>query len=162
MISIEGEADQATRALIRDILEAAPGRINLFIEAGRPAARPAAVRLVEVVSAPPLQPRPPRPPQPKLRRFNALLEAVALETGLGVDAIAGENKEKRLVRARDAVVTVATELLPLSSTQIGVRLGGRDHSTVICARRRGQRRLVNDPAFRLLCDRVRSVLEEAR
>ena len=64
-----------------------------------------------------------------------ILHAVADEYGVPVDQITGPGRGADLVAIRDEIVRRATDL-GMSDTRIGRVLGGRDHTTILAARRR--------------------------
>lgn len=63
--------------------------------------------------------------------------------------IAGRSRFARINAIRGAVITIARELTELSTPQIGVVLGGRDHSTVINAAQRAEQLAQTDPIYAL-------------
>jgi hypothetical protein len=78
-----------------------------------------------------------------------VLEATALETGIGIDQLKGRIKEQIVCDARRAYYNACREL-GLSTTAIGHGVN-RDHSTVVqvCKTRR------IDPEDRLMIDRIK-------
>lgn len=161
-ISIEGDADAVTLMLIRQVLQAASGRVDLFVQAEKPVERPARLRLVsddeQVAPAP--TPAPVAPPPPAARSvIGSLVARAARETGLNPTLIGGVSLRRADVRARDAVVLAAREQ-GYSYPQIGRHLGKRDHSTILFAERRAGERLVRDPAFGRLVDQLRAYAAE--
>lgn len=144
-ISIEGDASAATIALIRAAIEQAAGRVDLSVRAD------------------PLAPGQALAVSPASNPLTDVIAVVAHETGLTAVAIASIRRDAALVRARDAVVWAAAELLGLSNSHIGRRLADRDPATILVSRRRALRRQENEPAFRSLCDRLDSrFAQEAR
>ena len=157
MISIEGDADPVTLSLIRQVLAAAPGKVDLFVQAARPVSQPSLVRLVvENEAIEPLE----TSPAPAGSIVARLVELAAFHTGLTIELLLGGGRAARLARVRGAVVLVAREQGGLSLPAIGRALGGRDHSGIIHALRRAEERMAADPAFRLLVARLRAGLEE--
>ena len=69
------------------------------------------------------------------RIADAVIESVAKDFGLTLMAIKGEARDARYVGPRAIIVCLLMQW-GLSSTEVGRRLGGRDHSTVLNARRR--------------------------
>jgi hypothetical protein len=63
--------------------------------------------------------------------------------------IVGKRRLARFCAVRGAVVIIARELTELSTPQIGVVLGGRDHSTVINAARSAAQLAQSDPIYAL-------------
>jgi chromosomal replication initiator protein len=87
-------------------------------------------------------------------RVGAIMKVVAYEMGVRATAICGPNRSVPLTRARFAICWLARHLTPMSYAQIGIVLGGRDHTTIIHAEQRGAGLRVTDPAFRMLTDRL--------
>ena len=73
------------------------------------------------------------------RQVSDLLDEVAKEHMVDVEAMRGRSRFAPLVRARDcAAMRLRSELnLPLKA--IGFHLGGRDHSTIITAVKRAEK-----------------------
>ena len=63
----------------------------------------------------------------------SIKEAVAAHYGLSVADITGPSRKLRVARPRIIAVHLARTLTELSSPQIGLHFGGRDHSTIISA-----------------------------
>ncbi|WP_425230228.1 helix-turn-helix domain-containing protein [Sphingomonas sp.] len=156
-ISIEGDADPVTLALIRQVLAAAPGKVDLFVQAAHPSVRPTPVRLIGDDGVKLLAPAP--LPCPPVGIVGDLAKLAACHVGLTVRELLGAGRAAHLVCARSAVALVAREQ-GLSVPQIGRALGGRDHTTIVHALRRAATLTAADPAFRLLCDRLRAGIEE--
>lgn len=69
-----------------------------------------------------------------------LVRVSAQEGGLSCEATLGKMRGKKFTRVRLAVMLVATEL-GYSSSNIGSRLGGRHHTTVLSGVRRAKKLL---------------------
>ena len=65
-----------------------------------------------------------------------IMAAVARAAGITVDDIKGERRFPKHARARQVSMYLAVEITPFSSPEIGRRLGGRDHATVLHAHRK--------------------------
>lgn len=74
-------------------------------------------------------------------------------TGIPVEDLTGPMRFGWLARIRHAIVMVASEY-PISTTQIGKAMGGRDHSTVINSRKRGAALIDRDKDFARLVERL--------
>jgi chromosomal replication initiation ATPase DnaA len=73
----------------------------------------------------------PQPPViPKLL-FEQVIEVVIKFYGIPRIGMLSKNKTQRLAMPRQIAMYLGMELTQLSSPQIGARLGGRDHSTVL-------------------------------
>lgn len=80
---------------------------------------------VEPPAPPPAAARPPATP------FTAILQQVAEKHAVPIHEITGARRTKRIAYARQEVMYRARAETRLSTPQIGMRLGGRDHTTVI-------------------------------
>ena len=79
----------------------------------------------------PAEPEPaPTPPPPPLPSLASLLETVAAEHGVTVDALRGRGRMKPLPRIRQEFCLRALETKNFSSTQLGRALN-RDHTSVL-------------------------------
>lgn len=67
-----------------------------------------------------------------------LAKAVAVRHCVTYDEIVGESRVRSIFKPRAMFCHIAYEHLGKSTTQIGRFLGGRDHTTVIHARRRAK------------------------
>ncbi|HJN92841.1 MAG TPA: helix-turn-helix domain-containing protein, partial [Dehalococcoidia bacterium] len=75
-------------------------------------------------------------------------DAVALVTGVPVDAIASKRREKQVAYARHLTMYLLRDLAHQSYAQIGRLLGGRDHTTVLHGFRRIEGLLEKDADVR--------------
>jgi chromosomal replication initiator protein len=73
--------------------------------------------------------------------------------GISLSELTGDSRFTDLVRARWAVM-LAMRARGLSTSRIGVALGGRDHTTVIHGLRQGALLRATDPAFASKCAAV--------
>lgn len=71
-----------------------------------------------------------------------------------VEQVLGRDRHRWLSDLRRAVVIVAREASGLSYSEIGRRLGGRDHSTTINLMQTAGERMKRDPAFAALTERL--------
>ncbi len=82
-----------------------------------------------------LRVEPPAPPPAAVRAptipFTAILQQVAEKHAVPIHEITGARRTKRIAYARQEVMYRARAETRLSTPQIGMRLGGRDHTTVI-------------------------------
>ena len=67
---------------------------------------------------------------PRERMSDILLE-VADRHGVTVDELTGPRRLRHIVRARHEAMAETWRRTPLSKCEIGRRMGGRDHATVI-------------------------------
>jgi len=77
-----------------------------------------------------------------------LIAAAGAAFGASPGLVASDRREDVLCLARFAVMYVAWEDYHISSTRIGMRLGGRDHSTVLHGIRRARLLMVTDERFK--------------
>lgn len=70
---------------------------------------------------------------PSSIRMSDIIEMVAKVSGLSVAEIVGTNRQRRLVRARQVTMWLCRRFAGRSTTMIGQKIGGRDHTTVIHA-----------------------------
>lgn len=84
------------------------------------------------------------------------LEALASVTARAFEVdrrdLTGPCREPHIARARHALMWLARETTMWSAPEIGRRIGGRDHSTVLHSIRVARRLRDSDPRFRLLTD----------
>jgi chromosomal replication initiation ATPase DnaA len=73
-------------------------------------------------------------PPPKTR-LTEIAELVAERYGLTVQALRGPSKVKRIAHPRQEAMTISYDTGEWSNGQIGQYYGGRDHSTVVHARK---------------------------
>jgi chromosomal replication initiator protein len=88
------------------------------------------------------------------RTVPAILDGVAGEFSVSVAEITSPRRTARIVEARQAAILLCRELTELSLEAIGVRMGGRDHSTVVYALDRATVRREREAGFRERVDRV--------
>lgn len=75
-----------------------------------------------------------------------ILRDVAERYDVGVDEIVGPSRVRQFVVPRQEVMWRARHETPLSLPQIGQRLGGRDHTTVLHGVRQHERRMAEAAA----------------
>ena len=89
-------------------------------------------------------------------QIETILEAVGAFYKVQLRDLLSARKVRSLVRARQAGMFLARELTPLSLEEIGLRFGGRDHSTVLYAQRSVVRKMARDPGLAADIDSLRS------
>jgi Bacterial dnaA protein helix-turn-helix len=102
--------------------------------------------------APPPLPPPPRPRPPTIR--NIVAEVAAFHT-ITADQILSPNRTHRIVRPRQIACYLARHLTKLSVSQIGKRIGGRDHTTVLHSIQKVERLMVSDELLANQIDALR-------
>jgi hypothetical protein len=81
-------------------------------------------------------------------RLGTIKEAASSLYGVTVQEIDSDGRIAKVVRARQVVMYLAKKLSRLSLTEIGRRIGGRDHSTVIHGASKIERLLETDAKLR--------------
>jgi Bacterial dnaA protein helix-turn-helix len=102
--------------------------------------------------APPPLPPPPPPRPPTIR--NIVAEVAAFHT-ITADQILSPNRTHRIVRPRQIACYLARHLTKLSVSQIGKRIGGRDHTTVLHSIQKVERLMVSDELLANQIDALR-------
>lgn len=88
---------------------------------------------------------------------SALIDGAAAVTSLPRETITGTSRLRPVVRVRQAVMYLACKA-GHTTPQVGKRIGGRDHSTVVHGRDMAAYRITQDPTF---ADMVRRIREAA-
>lgn len=78
----------------------------------------------------------------------AALVIVCTHFGVDVDKVRGRRRPQTIVRVRSVAAYVLRHATSMSYPEIGVMLGGKDHSTMITACRRVERALPVDGVLR--------------
>jgi hypothetical protein len=101
---------------------------------------------------------PPPPPLVVRPRYfiGAIIEHAAEIWNVTPAEIVGRDRYARINGIRGAVIVIARELTELSTPQIGVVLGGRDHSTVINAADRCKELAERDPLYAINLNELRA------
>jgi len=79
---------------------------------------------------------------------NILISLIASAFGLSADDLTGPSRMRHIVLARQAACWVLRQASPLSQTEIGRLLGGRDHTTIGYSIAQIERRIASDPLLR--------------
>lgn len=82
--------------------------------------------------------------------LKAIIEAVALETGIRASEITGKRRDAPAVRARHMAMFLARKMTARSLPVIGRAMGGLDHTAVLYGVRRLEGRLAHDDSLRAL------------
>jgi hypothetical protein len=96
---------------------------------------------------------PPATPRPATVR-NIVAEVAAFHT-ITADHILSPNRKHGIVRPRQIACYLAKNLTKLSLSQIGKRIGGRDHSTVLHSIQKVERLMVSDELLANQIDALR-------
>jgi chromosomal replication initiator protein len=97
--------------------------------------------------------------EPRALTIDQIQEVVATRLGVPVAQLSSRTRTRDVVTARHAAMYFAKERTTLSLKSIGLRFGGRDHSTVIHACNAVNDRLDVDPEFSTVIDDIRSTLD---
>jgi chromosomal replication initiator protein len=105
-----------------------------------------------------LQPEEPRlPPSPDL-----IMDVVCRYFSIDREALLSKSREKRFAYPRQISMFLMRELAQRSLVEIGLALGGRDHSTVHHGWRKMERSIGVDPETRRDISSLRELIERAR
>lgn len=78
-----------------------------------------------------------------MSRVQKVMISIANKHGVSIKEMTGKSRLKKIVAARQEACFVMREKLNMSYPQIGMRLGGRDHTTAMHA----VKKLKKEPAF---------------
>ena len=91
---------------------------------------------------------PPAPPPPVTRvRFDQVLAGVATFYNTTTAHLVGPQRHRSIVHPRQVCMYLARRLTLLSQEEVGDRLGGRDHTTVMHGVRQVEARMGADPEW---------------
>jgi chromosomal replication initiator protein len=87
-----------------------------------------------------------------------VVKTVAAKLNIKITDIKSPKKNKNLVFARQISMFLAREMTSASFPDIGVKIGGRDHSTVIYAHNKMKRIMETDKTVREIVEEVQGTL----
>lgn len=87
-----------------------------------------------------------------------IIKAVATKFNIKISDIKSQKKNKNLVQARQIAMFMAREMTSASFPDIGEKIGGRDHSTVIYARNKIQNGMETDKTLRATVENLQEKL----
>ncbi len=90
--------------------------------------------------------------------IDEIVKTVAARLNVKISDIKSPKKNKNLVLARQTTMFLARELTGASFPDIGYKIGGRDHSTVIHAHSKIKRSLETDPSLKELLESLQESL----
>ena len=99
------------------------------------------------------EPLPIPPPSPPLNKVEHVIKAACLHFGILRAVLCGDRRTVDVVYPRQVAMYVAHKLKLASFPQIGMRFGGRDHTTVLHACSKMQR-LQSDPRVATDCEAI--------
>jgi chromosomal replication initiator protein len=88
-----------------------------------------------------------------------IIKTVAMKTGLKISDVKSQKKNKNIVLARQISMYLSRKLTSASFPDIGEKIGGRDHSTVIYANNKLKRMLEADAKIKNLIDEIENILQ---
>lgn len=89
-------------------------------------------------------------------------QAVCALFGVSGEQIKSKKQSRSIIQARQVAMYLARQLLGLPYSEIGGFFGGKNHTTVLCAERRVNRLLEEDPETQSLVARLREQLGPPR
>ncbi len=92
----------------------------------------------------------------------AILRAVADHFATDIETLKGPRRSKEIAFARHVAMYLLRETSSLSSPQVGLALGGKDHSTVLYAQRKIETQLERDPALRHTLATIQQSIAKSR
>jgi chromosomal replication initiator protein len=93
--------------------------------------------------------------------IEGIIKAVALKTGIKISDIKSQKKNKNIALARQISMYLARKLTSSSFPDIGEKIGGRDHSTIIYANNKLKRILETDLKLRNLVEEIESMIKNS-
>lgn len=90
--------------------------------------------------------------------FSEIVAGVTEFFDVDVVDLFSKQQRHKLARARRIFVVLALRLTPMTLTEIGRHMGGRDRSTIISARDNGLKLLKTDPAFAAELDSIAQLI----
>ena len=88
-----------------------------------------------------------------------IIKAVAIKTGVKISDVKSPKKNKYIVLARQVAMYLARKLTSASFPDIGEKIGGRDHSTIIYANNKLKRIIATDVKIKNLVEEIEDSLK---
>jgi chromosomal replication initiator protein len=88
-----------------------------------------------------------------------IIKVVASKTGVKISDVKSPKKNKNIVLARQVAMYLARKMTHASFPDIGEKIGGRDHSTVIYAHNKLRRVLETDLKIKNLIEEIENILK---
>jgi len=89
-----------------------------------------------------------------------IIKAIAAKLDVKISDIKSQKKNKNLVFARQIAMYLARKLTALSFPDIGEKIGGRDHSTVIYANNKMKKSCDEDRNLKKIIQEIEEVLQQ--
>ncbi len=87
-----------------------------------------------------------------------IIEKVAKHYSISAKEITSKSRINKLIIPRFISIYLISEMTSLTTKEIGYHLGGRDHSTIINARKEIDKKLTNDKDFHSILESIKSSL----
>jgi chromosomal replication initiator protein len=94
-------------------------------------------------------------------RIETIQRVVALKYSVDVKDLKGQQRTASIALPRQVAMYLACVMSELSSTDIGRAFGGKDHSTVLHARKKIEKKIEEDPFFLELINRIQADIKAA-
>jgi chromosomal replication initiator protein len=94
-------------------------------------------------------------------RVETIQRVVALKYSVDVKDLKGHQRTASIALPRQVAMYLACVMSELSSTDIGRAFGGKDHSTVLHARKKIEKKIEEDPFFLELINRIQADIKVA-
>ena len=88
-----------------------------------------------------------------------ILKAVSTKTGIKISDIRSQKKNKNIVLSRQIAMYLTRKMTSLSFPDIGDKIGGRDHSTVIYATNKIKQTTESDPSLKNIIEDIEDTLK---
>lgn len=88
--------------------------------------------------------------------------AVEKEFNLGSMAIVNQGRKPSVAQARFIAIVLCRDIKAMSYPNIGMRFGGRDHSTIMYAEKRGREMIASDPELAARVQRICQQFERGK
>jgi chromosomal replication initiator protein len=87
-----------------------------------------------------------------------IIKAVSYKTGTKISDIKSQKKNKNIVLSRQIIMYLARKLTGTSFPDIGEKIGGRDHSTIIYANNKMKKLIETDSTIRKIIEDIEDIL----
>lgn len=94
-------------------------------------------------------------------RVETIQRVVALKYSVDVKDLKGHQRTASIALPRQVAMYLACVMTEMSSTDIGRAFGGKDHSTVLHARKKIEKKIEEDPFFLELVNRIQADIKAA-
>jgi chromosomal replication initiator protein len=94
-------------------------------------------------------------------RIETIQRVVALKYSVDVKDLKGQQRTASIALPRQVAMYLSCVMSELSSTDIGRAFGGKDHSTVLHARKKIEKKIEEDPFFLELINRIQADIKAA-